>query len=85
MGYVTHRDGRWYAVAYQGIDPISGRDRRRCTAPATKPPLARSPTHCPPPDRRPLAVSPCRATCAHAGSPAARIGSGRRRRSGTRR
>ena len=29
MGYVTHRDGRWYAVAYQGIDPITGRDRRR--------------------------------------------------------
>jgi integrase len=29
MGYVTHRDGRWYAVTYQGIDPITGRDRRR--------------------------------------------------------
>ena len=29
MGYVTNRDGRWYAVAYQGIDPITGRDRRR--------------------------------------------------------
>lgn len=29
MGYVTHRDGRWYAVNYEGIDPITGRDRRR--------------------------------------------------------
>ena len=29
MGYVINRDGRWYAVSYQGIDPITGRDRRR--------------------------------------------------------
>jgi integrase len=29
MGYVTNRDGRWYAVSYEGLDPITGRDRRR--------------------------------------------------------
>ena len=29
MGYVTHRDGRWYAVSYEGLDPLTGRDRRR--------------------------------------------------------
>jgi integrase len=29
MGYITNRDGRWYAVSYEGLDPITGRDRRR--------------------------------------------------------
>ena len=29
MGYVTDRDGRWYAVSYEGLDPLTGRDRRR--------------------------------------------------------
>ena len=29
MGYVTNRDGRWYAVSYEGLDPLTGRDRRR--------------------------------------------------------
>lgn len=29
MGYVTYRDGRWYAVNYEGLDPLTGRDRRR--------------------------------------------------------
>lgn len=29
MGYVTNRDGRWYAVNYEGLDPLTGRDRRR--------------------------------------------------------
>ncbi len=29
MGYVVHRRDRWYAVGYEGIDPITGRDRRR--------------------------------------------------------
>lgn len=29
MGYVTSRDGRWYAVGYEGLDPLTGRDRRR--------------------------------------------------------
>jgi hypothetical protein len=29
MGYVTNRDGRWYAVSYEALDPLTGRDRRR--------------------------------------------------------
>lgn len=29
MGYVVSKGGRWYAVGYQGIDPMTGRDRRR--------------------------------------------------------
>lgn len=29
MGYVTNRDGRWYAVSYEGLDPLTGRGRRR--------------------------------------------------------
>lgn len=29
MAYVTNRDGRWYAVSYEGLDPLTGRDRRR--------------------------------------------------------
>ncbi len=29
MGYVVNRQDRWYAVNYEGIDPLTGRDRRR--------------------------------------------------------
>jgi len=29
MGYVVERDGRFYAVLYDGLDPITGRERRR--------------------------------------------------------
>lgn len=29
MGYVVEREGRWYAVAYEGLDPLTGADRRR--------------------------------------------------------
>jgi integrase len=29
MGYVTYRHSRWYAIGYQGIDPITGNDRRQ--------------------------------------------------------
>lgn len=29
MGCVTNRDRRWYAVSYEGLDPVTGRDRRR--------------------------------------------------------
>ncbi len=29
MGYVTNHNGRWYAVSYEGLDPLTGRDRRR--------------------------------------------------------
>ncbi len=25
MGYVTNRDGRWYAVSYEGLEPLTGR------------------------------------------------------------
>lgn len=29
MGYVVNRQDRWYAVNYEGMDPVTGRDRRR--------------------------------------------------------
>lgn len=29
MGCVTNRDRRWYAVSYEGLYPVTGRDRRR--------------------------------------------------------
>lgn len=29
MGYVVHRHHRWYAVGYEGVDPLTGKDRRR--------------------------------------------------------
>jgi hypothetical protein len=29
MGYVVNRQDRWYAVNYEGMDPLTGRDRRR--------------------------------------------------------
>lgn len=29
MGYVVHRHHRWYAVGYEGLDPLTGKDRRR--------------------------------------------------------
>lgn len=29
MGYVVHRRDRWYAVSYEGADPLTGGDRRR--------------------------------------------------------
>lgn len=29
MGYVVNKRDRWYAVSYEGIDPVTGRDRRR--------------------------------------------------------
>ena len=29
MGYVTNRNGRWYAVCYEGLDPLTGGDPRR--------------------------------------------------------
>jgi integrase len=28
-GYVAKRRGRFYAVIYEGLDPITGRERRR--------------------------------------------------------
>ena len=29
MAYVVQRDGRFYAVVYDGLDPLTGRERRR--------------------------------------------------------
>jgi integrase len=29
MGYVVNRQDRWYAVSYEGMDPLTGRHRRR--------------------------------------------------------
>jgi hypothetical protein len=29
MGYVVDREGRWYAVGYEGLHPTTGADRRR--------------------------------------------------------
>jgi len=29
MGYVVNKRDRWYAVGYEGVDPVGGRDRRR--------------------------------------------------------
>ena len=27
-GYVANKGNRWYAVIYQGLDPVTGRERR---------------------------------------------------------
>ena len=27
-GYVSRKGNRWYAVIYEGIDPVTGRERR---------------------------------------------------------
>lgn len=29
QGYVARKGNRWYAVIYEGVDPVTGRDRRR--------------------------------------------------------
>lgn len=26
-GYVANKGGRWYAVIYEGLDPVTGRER----------------------------------------------------------
>ena len=28
-GYVVRKGARWYAVIYEGVDPLTGRERRR--------------------------------------------------------
>jgi len=28
-GYIVEKNGRFYAVIYEGLDPITGRERRR--------------------------------------------------------
>ena len=36
-GYVAKKGNRWYAVIYQGIDPVTGRERRSWQAIAISP------------------------------------------------
>lgn len=82
MGYVTNREGRWYAISYQGIDPITGRGppplaprQRRSRRPGARRHAALSPTAVHPRDDRvalpvhPLATHPPRSTSAHHGVP----------------
>ena len=35
-GYVARKGIRWYAVIYEGVDPISGRERRSWHAAGTE-------------------------------------------------
>lgn len=35
-GYVARRGDRWYAVIYGGIDPVTGKERRRWHAAGTQ-------------------------------------------------
>lgn len=35
QGYVAHKGNRWYAVGYEGVDPVTGRERRRWHAAGT--------------------------------------------------
>ena len=35
-GYVARKSNRWYAVVYEGVDPISGRERRSWHAAGTE-------------------------------------------------
>ena len=30
MAYIIERNNRFYVVAYDGVDPATGRERRRC-------------------------------------------------------
>ena len=39
-GYVARKGNRWYAVIYEGVDPISGRERRSWHAAGTERPDA---------------------------------------------
>lgn len=34
-GYVAHKWDRWYAVIYEGLDPVTGREIRRWHAAGT--------------------------------------------------
>ena len=37
-GYVARKGDRWYAVIYEGLDPVTGRERRVGTRPARSAP-----------------------------------------------
>ena len=41
MSYIVHRNQSFYVVAYNGLDPITGTERRRWHPPARHPRLAR--------------------------------------------
>jgi len=34
-GYVARKGNRWYAVIYDGLDPVTGRERRSWHPPGT--------------------------------------------------
>ena len=55
IAYIVTRNSRFYVVAYDGIDPLTGRDRRRWH-PARK----RSPQLSTLPRHRPLTRQPAR-------------------------
>jgi hypothetical protein len=40
-GYVARKGDRWYAVIYEGLDPVTGRERRGGTLPG---PAGRTPS-----------------------------------------
>jgi hypothetical protein len=35
-GYIAKKGNRWYAVIYEGIDPVTGRERRTWHAAGTQ-------------------------------------------------
>ena len=38
-GYVTKKGARWYAVIYEGLDPVTGREQRRWHAAGNSRPM----------------------------------------------
>jgi len=36
-GYVVRKGDRWYGVVYDGLDPVTGRERRRWHSAGTNP------------------------------------------------
>src|SRR5438046_539358 len=34
-GYVAQKGNRWYAVIYDGLDPVTGQERRRASSPTS--------------------------------------------------
>ena len=43
QGYVVTKGDRFYAVIYEGVDPITGRERRRWHAAGQRPRRSRTP------------------------------------------
>ena len=46
MTYIVQREDRYYLVAYDGLDPLTGKERRRWHPVGRDPPMARQ-THTP--------------------------------------